>query len=137
MKKLTTPVGKFGPYTSIVELEDRYECDNSHLPFTVIGKGEISDVQDGDFPVPPPPPPPVPQSVTMRQARLAMLGAGILSGVEAAIAAMLGDEGKAAQIEWEYATEVRRDWPLVQNLIPALGMTSEQVDALFVQAATL
>jgi hypothetical protein len=54
MKKITTAVGKFGPYESVEILEDRYQVDGpSDLPFTVIGQGEISDVVDGDFPPPP------------------------------------------------------------------------------------
>jgi hypothetical protein len=54
MKKITTATGKFGPYNSIEVLEDRYQVDGpAHLPFTVIGQGEISDVVDGDFPPPP------------------------------------------------------------------------------------
>ena len=53
MKKITTSAGKFGPYESIEVLEDRYRVDGpSDLPFTVIGQGEISDVVDGDFPIP-------------------------------------------------------------------------------------
>ena len=54
MKKITTAAGKFGPYNSVEVLEDRYQVDGpAHLPFTVIGQGEISDVVDGDFPPPP------------------------------------------------------------------------------------
>ena len=54
MKKITTSVGKFGPYKSVEILEDRYRVDGpSDLPFTVIGQGEISDVIDFDFPPPP------------------------------------------------------------------------------------
>ena len=54
MKKITTFAGKFGPYTSVEVLDDRYRVDGpSDLPFTVIGQGEISDVVDGDFPPPP------------------------------------------------------------------------------------
>ncbi len=34
------------------------------------------------------PPPGIPQEVTMRQARLALLGAGLLGGVDAAIASL-------------------------------------------------
>jgi hypothetical protein len=68
---------------------------------------------------------------------LAGLGAGLLPGVDAAIAAMTGTEGDAARIEWEYAQEVRRDSPLLAGMIAALGLTSEQVDGLFVAAAGL
>ena len=53
MKKIITASGKFGPYKSVEVLEDRYRVDGpSDLPFTVIGQGEISDVVDGDFPIP-------------------------------------------------------------------------------------
>jgi len=51
MKKITTPNGLFGPYSSIEILSDRYHVDGADLPFTVIGQGEISDVVDGDFPI--------------------------------------------------------------------------------------
>lgn len=79
----------------------------------------------------------VPTAVTMRQARLAMLGAGVLASVDQAIAAIPGAAGDAARIEWEYAQEVRRDSPLVAALAPTLGLTSEQIDALFVAGAAL
>lgn len=84
-----------------------------------------------------PPPSDVPQAVTMRQARLALLGAGLLSQANAAIASMPGAEGEAARIEWEYAQEVRRDSVLVQSLVPALGMNEAGLDALFTAAAAL
>ena len=75
----------------------------------------------------------VPQAVTMRQARLALHAAGKLAAVDAAIQ----QSGTAAQIEWEYAQELRRDHPLVAALTPALGMTEAELDALFAQAAAL
>ena len=84
-----------------------------------------------------PPPSDVPQAVTMRQARLALLAANMLTTVNTAIAGMPGAEGEAARIEWEYAQEVRRDSALVQSLIPALGMNDAAIDALFTAAAAL
>ncbi|GAB3190787.1 hypothetical protein [Hydrogenophaga aquatica] len=84
-----------------------------------------------------PPAVPVPVAVTMRQARLALLGAGLLAQVNAAIAAMAGAEGEAARIEWEYAQEVRRDSPLVAGLSAALGLTDETLDNLYRAAAGL
>ena len=78
-----------------------------------------------------------PKAVTMRQTRLALLGAGLLDATNAAIAAMTGVEGDAARIEWEYAQEVRRDSPLMLSMVTALGMTVAQVDALFETAAGL
>jgi hypothetical protein len=81
--------------------------------------------------------PPLPRVVTMRQARLALLSAGMLSAVSAAIAAAPGTAGDAARIEWEYAATVDRDSPLVAGLIATLGLTSEQLDTLFAAAAGL
>jgi hypothetical protein len=80
---------------------------------------------------------PVPQSVTMRQARLALLGAGKLAEVDTAIAALSEPTRTAAQIEWEYSNEVQRSNGIVSQLGPALGLTEAQIDALFVAAAAL
>lgn len=82
-------------------------------------------------------PPPVPQFVTMRQARLALLSAGLLSQVNDAIQTMKDASGDVARIEWEYAGMVDRNWPLVTSLGLTLGLTDKQVDDLFVLAATL
>jgi hypothetical protein len=79
------------------------------------------------------PAPVVPAQVTMRQARLALLGAGMLSTVDQAVAGMT----EAARIEWEYAATVERNSQLVAALAPLLGLTEAQLDDLFIQAATL
>lgn len=81
--------------------------------------------------------PPVPQFVTMRQARLALLQAGVLPAVNAAVAAMPGAAGDAARIEWEFSSTVERHRFLVEALGASLGMTAEQLDDLFRTAATL
>lgn len=82
--------------------------------------------------------PDVPAVVTMRQARIALLRAGLLSQVDAAIAAMPAETGgDEARITWAYGAEVRRDGPLIGQLAPGLGLTDEQIDNLFIEAATL
>lgn len=81
--------------------------------------------------------PGVPQVVTMRQARLALLGAGLLPLVDDAINALPDPPRTAARIEWDYSNEVHRDKPFVQMLGGALGLTGEQLDNLFTQAAQL
>jgi len=81
--------------------------------------------------------PPVPQSVTMRQARLALNAAGLLTTVNSAIAAMTGPAGEAARIEWEFSSTVERNRPLVQAMASALAMDDAAIDALFVSAAAL
>ena len=88
--------------------------------------------------VPPEPVPPhVPASVTMRQARLALLGAGLLASVDAAIDSLPSLQKEAARIEWEYATEVQRSSGLVPMMVAALGLDDAALDALFIEAAAL
>lgn len=89
------------------------------------------------FTPPAPVPTPVPASVTMRQARLALLSAGKLASVGPAIDAMPSPQKEQAQIEWEFSSTVERHRPLVQAIGPMLGMTEEELDDLFILAATL
>lgn len=90
------------------------------------------------FIAPPPPPPSVPARVSMRQGRLALLGVGLLDTVEAAIASIADTtERRAAQIDWEYATEIRRTSPLIASLGPALGLSEAQIDQLFIAAEAI
>lgn len=76
---------------------------------------------------------PVPQQVTMRQARLTLLGAGLLDDVEVVIAAA----GRAAQLEWEYAAVVDRSNPAVAAVQQQQALTDAQIDDLFREAAKL
>ena len=80
--------------------------------------------------------PPV-TTVTMRQARLALLQAGLLTQVNTTITNMVGTVGDAAKISWEFSNEVHRADPLIASLTTALGLTTQQVDDLFTLAATL
>lgn len=80
---------------------------------------------------------PVPQSVTRRQARLALLQAGLLDLVETAIESMDEPARSAARIEWEDATEIRRDHALIAALAAEVELTDEQIDNLFKAAAAL
>lgn len=83
------------------------------------------------------PPTTVPTAVTMRQARLALLGAGLLDDVEAAINALPSPQKEEARIEWEYSQEVQRSSGLVPMMGAALGLDDAALDALFVAAAAL
>lgn len=95
-------------------------------------------VAEGNSPQPADPVvPSIPEVVTMRQARLALLQAGLLAQVNTAVASMPGAAGDTARIEWEFSSTVERNRPLVQSLIGALGLTESQLDDLFRLAATL
>lgn len=75
----------------------------------------------------------IPTTVSMRQARLALLQVEILNEVNTTIAA--GTE--ADKITWEYATEVNRSDALVTNMSIALNLTEQDLDNLFSLANTL
>lgn len=126
------------------------ECEVEHpvygwIPFHAVAGDPESDKVLAQIaldalpivPASPAPDAPVPARVTMRQARLALLAAGLLPQVDAAVAAIPGAAGEAARIEWEYAATVERGSALVVGLSAALSLTSEQLDALFAQAAAL
>jgi hypothetical protein len=93
--------------------------------------GEFGPV--AEYVPPPPTPPPVPAVISRRQARLALLNAGLLDAVEAAIA----NAPPAVRITYEDATEWWRDDPLIAELARALGLSESQVDELFVKASRL
>ena len=103
------------------------------------GDSNIGDLWDGEnFTTAPPAPPVVPASVTMRQARLALLGAGLLDAVDTAIASIPDETTRrAAQIEWEFSNEVQRDNSFTSLLGAGLGLSSAQIDDLFLTAAQL
>lgn len=75
----------------------------------------------------------IPQTVTPRQARLALLHAGLLDQVEAAVTSA----GGVTKITWDYATQINRTDPLIAAISAGLNLTADVVDALFTHAATL
>ncbi len=111
--------------------------DNSTIERFGFTRADFPGATAPELPAHVPPPSDAPQAVTMRQARLALLAANLLTAVNTAIANMPGSEGDAARIVWEYAQEVRRYSVLVQSLIPALGLNDASLEALFTAAAAL
>ena len=81
--------------------------------------------------------PTVPQEVSMRQARLALLGRGVLGQVDAAIDSLPSPDSEAARIEWDYSSVVARNSPLVTMMGAALGLDEDALDELFITAARL
>ena len=77
--------------------------------------------------------PVIPSTVSMRQARLALLQSGLLETVNTS----LSGGSDADKITWEYATEVRRDDALVTNLSAALNLKESDLDNLFTLASSL
>jgi hypothetical protein len=98
----------------------------------------IGHLWDGNvFTATAPPSPTVPLTVTMRQARLALLQSGHYTAVVDYINGMTGDAGIAARVTWEYSTTVERYMPLTIQLKGILGLTDLETDALYELATTL
>ena len=74
----------------------------------------------------------VPQSITPLQAKLQLLKLGLLDEVEALVT---GD--RTAQLYWEYASVIERDNDILLLMANSLGLTSEQVDEMFIEASKL
>lgn len=80
----------------------------------------------------------IPKVVTPRQIRLALVVSGIpISVIESTIDSLPEPQKSMTRITWEYSTEFQRSNPMLAAMSPMLGLTSEQVDNLFVLAATL
>lgn len=80
----------------------------------------------------------VPDQATRRQGKQALLLAGKLSSVQPAIDSIADPVQRAMiQIEWDDSQVFERNRPTLIALGTALGMTSADLDALFIQAAKL
>jgi hypothetical protein len=75
----------------------------------------------------------VPQTITARQARLVLNRHNLRQTVETAIA----NADQDTKDEWEFATEIRRDWASLVQIATAIGLTNEQLDDMFIEGATL
>lgn len=90
-------------------------------------------------------PPPVPASITNYQARAVLdtlpgsaPGRSLFDDIDEAMRAGKDTpEGKMSWQAWEQANEFTRDGTLVNQLAPTFGLTSEALDELFRQAATI
>ncbi len=71
--------------------------------------------------------------VSRFQAFAALEAAGLLSAATALVQA----QGGVALLAWNNAIEFRRNSPTINTLAGALGLTAEQLDALFISAAQI
>lgn len=78
----------------------------------------------------------VPASVSRAQAKLALLDAGLLDDVDLAINGLTGDDFRRATIEWNERESFERQSPFLLQMAGLVGITDEQLDALFVDAAS-
>ena len=101
-----------------------------------VGGNEARIWYDGqDIRIMPTPLPEIPAEVTMRQAQRALLDAGLLDAVDAAINALPEPPRRAALIDWTKSSALRRDSQFLAVLAPGLGLDAAALDALFVAAS--
>lgn len=81
------------------------------------------------------PPVIVPHSVSRFQARAALHQAGLLEAVEAAMVDPATP--MLARLAWQDAVEFNRNSPTVLAMAAGLGLTAQQLDALFVSAGEI
>ena len=100
---------------------DRIQVDLSTGEVSVIplSAQEIVDIQNAPQILPV-------RTIDARRLRLALHQLNLLDGVEAAIATL----DKSAQIDWEYALEIKEDYPLVLALATNLGLDTEAIFTL-------
>lgn len=121
-----------------VNIEDRFHPDVVAKMVEVASFAGIAigDVYDGDgFIKPAPPAPFVPEVVSRFQARAALLQAGVLDDVAAAMQGQ--DIDPLMKMAWDEAQEFRRASPTVAAMAGSLGWDEQYVDALFVAAASI
>lgn len=92
-----------------------------------------------EVPADPPAPvvPVVPSEVPLWAFRSVLEIAGLTFQVNNILAAIPGEEGIVARNQWEFANYAVRNDPVVIGLAQQLGLTPEQADAYFIQAAGL
>lgn len=74
----------------------------------------------------------VPTKITRLQAKLQLLEIGLLDEVEEMV-----KQDRKVELYWTDAQSIERNHPILNQMVIALGLTSEQLDNLFIEASKL
>lgn len=143
-----TATAEAGVYEMIIIARDG-EGDPEELPFIYRPEAETGfsaavrawlGENQGQFTITPHVPPVARLTpLTARQFRLGLIEAGRSPDqVAAAIEGLpSGPDKEKAKIEWEYATTFNRTHPLIATVGGALGLSDQQIDAMWLAAVSL
>ena len=117
--------------------DSAHPYEEVHADDTMVARiGDTYDAATGAFITPTLAVTPI-TSITMRQARLALLAQNKLSDVQTTIDSLPSPAKEQAQIEWDYAKDVDINNPLIVQLMGSLGFTESALSDLFNEAALL
>lgn len=74
----------------------------------------------------------VPIKITRLQAKLQLLEIGLLDEVEELV-----KQDRKVELYWKEAQSIERNHPILNQMVMALDLTSEQLDNLFIEASKL
>lgn len=121
-----------GMADNVVEAEQQ---PDGWLPCGDASPGWLYDDLTGVFSPPQPPQPEVPESITRAQGKAALIRAGMWPAVQGFVAGIADPiEQALAEVALNDTLTWRRDSPFLNQAAVALGLTTEQMDALFIDA---
>ncbi len=104
---------------------------------SVAALAESLGLESYTYVAPAPPAPKVPSVIANWRAQAVLSIAGILPAVDAALDSLPEPSRTIALAAWNGGAEVHRNGPTVAAAIAALGLSDAEVDAMFLQAASL
>lgn len=126
---------------SSIDIDAVIEGIEGVVPFTATPDMEIFEELVAAGPaayVPEAPEPTVYAPLSARQLRLGLLKIGISPDqVDTAIDRLPADQKVTAKIEWDYASEYKRDHYLIALLGASFGLTEEQINEAWLVAQSL
>lgn len=125
----------YGPFKNIEVLPNSLRCDGVDYQFTVIGDYELSE--DDSLVPAPVMVEDVPEFVAMWQARDVLIADSLMTPLMGVLNGLPEPTRSRALSKFEYSNTVRRDDPLVTQILPLLGVSSADADQLFIRANKL
>jgi len=79
----------------------------------------------------------IPTTISPRQGEIVLYRHGLLAAVLEYFDGLEGQAGEEARIDFKRAQEWRRDWQTLNDAATSFGLTSEQIDQMFIEAAAV